>query len=85
MSPLAIAPTAQKCGIKKLALCSAFGEMEKIGNKLCLLRASHAEPPFAFPKSRIGICPTLRFNSEIQGFSRSETRRRRGERATKRL
>jgi hypothetical protein len=48
---LAIAPTAQKRGIKKLALYSAFGGMEKIGNKLCLLRASHAEPPFAFPKN----------------------------------
>jgi len=51
MSPLAIAPTAQKRGIEKLALYSAFGGMEKIGNKLCLLRASHAEPPSAFPKN----------------------------------
>ena len=41
------------------------------------------EPPFAFPKNWIWICPPLWFNSEIQGFLRSETRRRRGERATK--
>jgi len=32
MSPLAIAPTAQKRGIKKLALYSASGGKEKIGN-----------------------------------------------------
>ena len=47
--------------------------------------ASHAEPPFAFPKNWIWICPTFWFNSEIQGFLRSETRRRRGERAINRL
>ena len=54
--------------------------------------ASHAEPPFAFPKNWIWICPPLRFNSEIQGFLRSETRSasrtdklRRGERAINRL
>ena len=96
MSPLAIAPTAQKRGIKKLLCIPLLAEWKKLDiNFICeLLRNS--EPLFAFPKNWIWICPTLWFNFEIftrrswksaggQGFLRSETRQRRGERATNRL
>ena len=52
MSPLAIAPTAQKRGIKNLLCIFAFGKKRKKldTNFICeLLRNS--EPPFAFPKN----------------------------------
>jgi len=52
MSPLAIAPTAQKRGIKKLALYFCLWQKRKKldTNFICeLLRNS--EPPFAFPKN----------------------------------
>jgi len=51
MSPLAIAPTAQKRGIKKLLCIPLLAEWKKLDiNFICeLLRNS--EPPFAFPKN----------------------------------
>ena len=47
MSPLAVAPTAQKRGIKKFALCSAFGKNGKNWIQISFVNC------FAIPNRRL--------------------------------